>query len=76
MVGNGICADDVVLAVKALARSVPATEIAHWLRSDTRSVATALRAPVKDGRVTITYRRGAKGEQRRGFYRFVRWTVK
>jgi len=76
MVGNGICADDVVLAVKALARSVPATEIAHWLRSDTRSVAAASRRAIKEGRITITYRRGAKGEQRRGFYRFVRWTAK
>ena len=68
-----ISAETAVLAVKALKRSVPASEIASFIGTDSRAVATALRQPTRDGRVTITYRK-PKGDplQRRGFYRFVR----
>lgn len=69
-----ITCEQAVLALKKLKTSSPATTIAPLLNTDTRAVATALRAAVNDGRVSITYRRGAKGEQRRGFYRFVRLT--
>ncbi|HEU4376258.1 MAG TPA: hypothetical protein VFS02_22385 [Telluria sp.] len=76
MAGKGVTAEQTVLALKKLGRSVPATDVAWVLSVDSRAVATALRQPTKDGRVSITYRRGAKGEQRRGFYRFLRLTAK
>lgn len=71
---ENITGRQVVLALQAMKRSVPATEIAEYIGyTDARAVATAARQPVKDGRITMTYRK-PKGDklQRRGFYRFVR----
>ncbi len=67
---------DAVVATKMLAHSTTAKNIAADMSERTgaaitsRAVATALRAAVADGRVTLTYRKG------RGFYRFVRLTPK
>lgn len=50
-----ITGEDAVRALKKLGRSVPATEIAAALSTSPRAVATALRAAVNDGRVSIRY---------------------
>lgn len=62
----GITAEDVVRGLKSGKRSMPAKIIGEWLGTDSRAVATALRKPVKDGRVSCTYRRGI------AWYRFKR----
>ena len=65
-----VTGEDVVLTLKRAAKSCTAKEIAERIGVawgvDSRAVATAARKPVKDGRVTISYRKGI------GFYRFVR----
>lgn len=65
-----ITAEQCVRALKEIKQSYPAKNIAVWVGSDSRAVATALREPVRDGRVTITYRKGI------GWYRFIRLTAK
>lgn len=67
-----ITGEDVVLALKQRGLSTTAASLAELLGTDSRSVATAARQPVSDGRITIHYRRPATGKQRCGFYRFVR----
>lgn len=64
--GKRITCEDAVLALKKRQLSTPAYCLCEVLDADSRAVATALRAAVKDGRVTISYRKG------RGYYRFVR----
>lgn len=61
-----ITATDCVLALKRRGVSCPARTIATDLGTDSRAVATALRGPVRDGLVTIWFRKGI------GFYRFAR----
>jgi hypothetical protein len=72
-----ITGDECVLMLKRLGHSTTAKGLARclsstWLVTDSRAVATALRQPVKDGRVTRRYKRPAPGEQVCAFYRFVR----
>lgn len=55
-----------VQALKAIGLSSTAQLIASRMGTDSRAVATALRGAVRDGRVTITYRKGI------GWYRFKR----
>lgn len=64
-----VTGDDVVLALKALKRSVPIREIsAHLGGAGSRAIATAARGPMSDGRITVRYpRRGSAA-----VYRFVR----
>lgn len=73
---NKITADDVVDALKIIGVAVPAYTIAAFLGTDSRSVATASRIPVNDGRITRRYRRIQKGGQVMGVYRFVRLKAK
>jgi hypothetical protein len=47
-----------VQALKTSEQSITASEIAQLVGSDSRAVATALRKPVRDGRVKIMYKRG------------------
>lgn len=65
-----ITAEQCVMALKRRNLATTASELAeHIGETDSRAVATALRKPVKDGRVKIRYTRGL------GFgasYRFVR----
>jgi hypothetical protein len=63
-----ITANDAVKALKEMKLSTTAKAVALRLGTDARAVATALRLPVKDGRVTISYRKGI------GHYRFKRLT--
>lgn len=65
-----VTAEQCVVALKTMGLSTSAKNIAHQLDSTSRAVATALRAPCADGRVTITYRKGI------GYYRFKRLTAK
>lgn len=67
---NKITCEDAVLMLKKLKLSNQAKNIAARLGTDSRAVATALRAAVKDGRVSINYKKGI------GFYRFKRLTAK
>ena len=46
-----ITGDDCVQCLKTLSKGGTAAEIAFLLNTDSRAVATALRKPVKDGRV-------------------------
>jgi hypothetical protein len=55
---NKIKAEDAVLALKKISTSQSAKFVAERLGTDSRAVATALRGPVADGRVGITYRYG------------------
>lgn len=71
-----ITCEQVVLALKTLKTSSPASTVAAFMKTTSRSVATALRAAVKDGRVSAHYRRPAKGQQKCCMYRFVRLTPK
>lgn len=73
---KNITCNDAVLALKTLKTSSPATTVAAFTKTSSRSVATALRAAVKDGRVSRHYRRPGKGCQVCAFYRFVRITPK
>ena len=53
-----ITAQDAVLAGRGMGRACTAKEIAEYIGgTDSRAVATALRTPTCDGRVTINYRR-------------------
>lgn len=66
-----ITSDDAVRAAKGMARACTAREIAEYIGgTDSRAVATALREPTKDGRVTINYRGSV------ATYRFRRLTAK
>lgn len=65
-----VTCEQTVRKLKHIGRSVPAKTIALFLNTDSRAVATALRSAVRDGRVTINYRRGI------GHYRFVRLVAK
>jgi hypothetical protein len=64
-----ITAEDCVRALKEVGLSTTAALLAQRMGVTSRHVATALRQPVKDGRVT---RRFVKG---RAWYRFVRLAV-
>ncbi len=64
-----VTAEQCVMALKRRNLNSTAKELADYLGTDSRAVATAMRKPVRDGRVTIRYTRGL------GFgasYRFVR----
>lgn len=61
-----ITTEQAVLALKGIGLSTAAKGIAERMGTDSRAVATALRGAVKDGRVSITYRKGI------GCYRFKR----
>ena len=68
-----ITAEQCVMALKRRDLRTTARALADYLGTDSRAVATALRKPVKDGRVKIRYTRGL------GFgaeYRFVRLKAK
>jgi len=73
-IARKITAQMCVEALKAVGKSIPAKELADFMtRTDSRAVATALRKPVRDGRVKIMYKRGlGLGAH----YRFVRMTAK
>ena len=65
-----ITAADCVLALKLNKRSINAAALADIMGTDSRAVATALRKPTSDGRVSIHYKKGI------GWYRFVRMSPK
>lgn len=65
-----VTCEQVVSALKTIGRSVKAAQVAYYMGTDSRAVATALRKATKDGRVTITYRKNF------GWYRFVRSKAK
>jgi hypothetical protein len=65
-----ITAEQCIRALQRRRLSMSAASIADMLGSGSRAVATALRAPTRDGRVSITYRKGI------GWYRFKRLTAK
>lgn len=65
-----ITADDCVRALKARKTAHPASAVAKDLGSTSRAVATALRGPVKDGRVSWNFKKGI------ALYRFVRLNPK
>lgn len=65
-----ITALDCVLALKKRKLSTSASALAALIGTDSRAVATALRGPIRDGLVTISFKRGI------GFYRFVRLNKK
>jgi hypothetical protein len=64
-----VTAEDCVRTLKKLGLSSTAADVARCMGVTSRHVATALRQPAKDGRVT---RRFIKG---RAWYRFVRLAV-
>lgn len=51
---------EAVAAIKAIGRNATAKEIGEWFGTDSRAVATAMRGPTSDGRVTIYYGKGSK----------------
>ena len=53
-----ITGDMCVQALKTFEQAITAIEIAQLVGSDSRAVATALRKPVREGRVKIMYKRG------------------
>lgn len=64
-----ITGEDVVEALRWIGRTVPVGEIAFKIgTTDTRAIATAARKPANDGRIKVTFRKGAAR------YRFVRVT--
>jgi len=65
-----ITCEQAVRKLKEIGLSSTARCVAFRLDTDARAVATALRLAVKDGRVTIHFKKGV------GFYRFVRLTAK
>lgn len=76
MASEKITGEMVVRALKAIGRSETVKAIAAKLgTTDTRAIATAARAPVKDGRITISYRH-SKRNRGVALYRFVRLTAK
>ena len=67
-----ITAEQCVVALKKRGLSTTAKDLAEFIgMTDSRAVATALRQPVKDGRVTINYKRG---QGLGAHYRFKRMT--
>ena len=65
-----ITAEICVRALKDHGLSTPAKNIAEMTGSSSRAVATALRKPTHDGRVSWTFKGGV------AYYRFVRLTAK
>lgn len=65
-----ITAADCVLSLKLHKLSINAAALADIMGADSRAVATALRGPVKDGRVHWHFKKGV------AWYRFVRQTAK
>lgn len=66
-----VTAEDVVLALKAIGRTVSVKCISKELGgADTRAIATAARKPAADGRIRVRY----KGPGQQAWYRFVRLT--
>ena len=63
-----ITADDAVRALKKHGLTARAKIVAELLETDSRAVATALRLPVKDGRVSMKFKKGI------ALYRFKRLT--
>lgn len=61
-----ITTEDAVRAIKARRTAHPASAIASDLGVTSRAVATALRAAVKDGRVSCRFKSGT------ALYRFIR----
>jgi len=61
-----VTAEQCVRALKTHGLSSSAKVISQFVDADSRAVATAMRQPVRDGRVTITWKRGI------AFYRFKR----
>lgn len=64
---------DAVLALKKRGTAHHASALAADLGCTSRAVATALRAAVADGRVTMRFTKQSAGA---AFYRFVRLTAK
>lgn len=67
-----ITAVDAVLELKRLGTATTARELAYYLGTTSRAVATALRGPVKDGRIKITYHR----KTQQATYRYLRLNAK
>ena len=67
---NKITAEQCVRALKDIRLSTPAKTLADRLGSTSRAVATSLRQPCNDGRVSFTFKKGVM------WYRFVRLSVK
>lgn len=68
-----ITGDQVVAVLKQLGTAQTAASIAaNMIGTDSRAVATALRQPVDDGRVSRTWRRS----KQQASYRFVRLAAK
>lgn len=65
-----ITAEQAVRELQAVGLSTNAAALADRMGTTSRAVATALRSPTQDGRVSITYRKGI------GFYRFKRLRAK
>jgi hypothetical protein len=65
-----ITCEQAVLVLKELRLSSTAKIVAAELNTDSRAVATALRAAVKDGRVSWSFKKGI------AWYRFVRLSPK
>lgn len=65
-----ITAADAVQALKQHKLSITAAALAYIMGADSRAVATALRGPTKDGRVSQRFKKGLAR------YRFVRQTAK
>lgn len=65
-----ITAEQCVRALKERKLSTSAAGVAAMLGTDSRAVATALRKPVRDGRVRSSFKKGI------AWYRFVRLTAK
>lgn len=63
-------AAEAVQALKQHKLSLKAAQLADIMGTDSRAVATALRGPVKDGRVHWHFKKGV------AWYRFVRQTAK
>jgi hypothetical protein len=77
---TNITTDDCVRALKSYGCSATALGLSVYMMGDgsvsSRAVATSLRGAVADGRVSLTYRKPARGQQRCGHYRFKRLTAK
>lgn len=67
---KSITADYVVRALRDGQRRLRAAHLAYILGTTSRAIATALRGPVRDGRVHVLWRKGL------AHYRFVRLTAK
>lgn len=65
-----VTAEQCVRALKEIGLSTPAARLAERMGTTSRAVATALRQPCHDGRVSWNFRKGV------AWYRFVRLSAK